>query len=203
MSTKSPTALAIAAVLITLPLALIAQAPESQQTAKMVAAQASITSTIDSQKMPPGSQFRVRLDSKVRLQNGPELPAGTMLVGQVANDDTQSTAAAKLALRFTEADLKNGQTVPIKATIVDVYKMTAAADVNDYQTPPAPHDWNSAITTVDEAGIFSGVDFHSSIDSPNSGVFVSTRKDDIKLSSQLGLELAIAARNPQEANSGQ
>jgi hypothetical protein len=202
MSNKSPTLLAIAAVLITLP-PLFAQAPQdqqaSQEAAKMVAATGSFTSVIDSQKTPPGSQFRVKVDKKIHLLNGPELPAGTMLVGQVVNDDTQSGTTAKLALNFTEADLKNGQKVPIKATIIKIYKLPDPAHVDDYSVSVIPLDWTPTTINVDQTGVLSGVDFHSSIDGPNSGVFVSTKKDNIKLSPQYGVELAIAPGDQQQA----
>jgi len=194
MNIKSSTVLAIAAVLIAPASLIFAQAPAAEA-AKMVPANASFTSVIDSQKMQVGAQFRVKLTTKVHLDNNTELPAGTILVGQIVKDDTQSGGAAKLALRFTEADLKGGKTVPIKATIVDVY---ALYNEGNNALVIHPLDWNGKTAIVDQVGVFSGVDLHSKIDSPNSGVFVSSKKNDIKLTPTIGVELAIASASGQQ-----
>jgi hypothetical protein len=46
---------------------------------------------------------------------------------------------------------------------------------------------------LDEIGVVSSVDLHSSIAGNNSGAYVSTRKDDVELSAGSELALAIAA----------
>lgn len=211
MNFKLPTALAIAAVLIALPSSGFArtadpqpndvqpsQAAQStssssatQVAAKMVSGLAVFTSEIDARKTQPGAQFQAKLLKKVQLEGGPELPAGTRLVGQIVTDDTQSTGSAKLALRFSQANLKNGQTVPIKATIVDAYHVPDDFETQ-YGEVDSPQPWDHQSIRVDQIGALSGVDLHSNITSPNSGVFVSTKKDDIKLSTSIGVELAIA-----------
>jgi len=155
--------------------------------------------------MPPGTQFHAKLQNKVRLENGAELPAGTVLAGEVVNDDTQAAGGAKFALRFTEADLKSGQTIPIKATIVDVYHVLSGDQATAYGATEGITNWDHNTTVIDQIGVLSGVDLHSNIASPNSGVFVSTRKSDVKLSPGVGVELAIAARgnDQQEGNDDQ
>jgi hypothetical protein len=207
MSFKLPTALAIAAVLVAFPSSGLAQTGNTQsgeaaqdasissgatqEAAKMVSATAVFTSEIDSRKMQPGAQFQAKLLKKVQLEGGPELPTGTVLAGQVVSDDTQSAGAAKLALRFTQADLKNGQAVPIKATIIHVYNVPDV-EASQYGASPGPESWDRQTTAIKQIDAVSGVDLHSNIASPNSGVFVSTRKDDIKLSQSTGVELVIA-----------
>ena len=196
MNIKCTTVLAIAAVLIAPASLIFAQAPAAEA-AKMVPANASFTSVIDSQKMQVGAQFRVKLTTKVHLDNNTELPAGTILVGQIVKDDTQSGGAAKLALRFTEADLKGGKTVPIKATIVDVYALYNDGMSTNNGVVTHPLDWNAKTTVVNQVGVISDVDLHSNIASSNSGVFVSTKKD-IKLTPNTGVELAIEASSGQQ-----
>jgi hypothetical protein len=203
MSRKYLTTLAIAAILVALPSAGFAQeanvqsgqdsqntqatSDAGQQAGRMVPATAVLATDIDSRKMPPGSAFQAKLQDKVRLEGGPELPAGTILSGRVVNDDTQAGGTAKLALQFTEAQLKNGQAVPIKATIFNVYNVT------DDDAPTANSlQWNGVTLGVDQIDVVSGVDLHSRIAGPNSGVFVSTKKEDIKLSRSIGVDLAIA-----------
>ena len=89
------------------------------QAAQMVPAQAVLATRIDASKMRPGTEFQATLSQAVRLDNGTELPHGTRLVGTVTSDN-MAQGRATLALRFTQADLKDGKTLPIKATIVDL-----------------------------------------------------------------------------------
>ena len=195
MSIKTPAMLAIAVLLLTSPCLLIAQsaaiAPSdaSAEAVKMVPATAVFISTIDSQKVTPGTQVKVQLKGKVRLDNGPELPSGTVLVGQVVNDSTQS-GKARLALRFTEANLKNGQTVPVKVTIFSIRKETS-----ETESAEAGGSWDKQALGVDQTEAIPGVDLHSKIASPDSGVFVSTKKDSVKFSQGVGIGLAIAPRS--------
>jgi hypothetical protein len=219
MNFKFSTALAIAAVLIAVPSSGLAQTADmqsgqaaqstsspssaTQEAAKMVSATAVFTSEIDSRKAQPGMQFQAKLLNKVQLENGPQLPAGTMLVGQIVSDDMQSAGSAKVALRFTQANLNGGQTVPIKATIINVYNVPDSSAASQYGAHSAPDSWDRQVTAIDQIDALSGVDLHSDIASPNSGVFVSTKKDDIKLSKSIGIELAIEPQaTTTQASSG-
>lgn len=200
MSIKTPVALAVAALLLTPTSLVFAQATPAQsgqtsqsaadtasatqEATKMVPATVVFLSVLDSQKATSGTQVKVKLAGKVRLENGPVLPSGTILVGQVVDDATQ-TGKVKIALRFTQADLKNGQIVPIKATIVNVA-------AGQYSVAGVSVDWDKGTLGVNQSDAIPGVDLHSKIASPNSGVFVSTKKDDIKFTQDVQLELAIA-----------
>jgi hypothetical protein len=196
MNIKTPAALAIAALLLTPSALLFAQSATtdaSQEASKMVPAKVVFLSTIDSAKSTSGTQVKVKLQGKVSLENGPVLPSGTVLVGQIVDDATQS-GKAKLALRFTEADLKNGQIVPIKATIFDVHTDTTENAVGSYNVSGMSLGWDKGTLGVNQSDAMPGIDLHSKIDSPNSGVFVSSKKD-IKFSPAVQLELAIAPRS--------
>ena len=82
--------------------------------------------------------------------------------------------------------MKDGKTLPIKATIVDV----AHPNFNTVEYP-ASNDWTSQTLTVEEPNVVSGVDLHSEIASNDSAVFVSTRKRDVKVLAGSQLKLAI------------
>jgi hypothetical protein len=166
----------------------------------MVPATAMLLETLDARKMQPGADFKAKLDNKVHLANGPELPSGSVLVGTVVNDDMNIHGNVKLAVRFTEAQLKDGQTVPIKATIVGAYTdpQEAASVYNGYTAEPS-NSWTNGTLAIDQVGVTSGVDLHSNVDSTNSGVFVTSRKDDIKLGRGSDIDLAIAAAAPNTA----
>jgi hypothetical protein len=146
---------------------------------------------LDAKKTKPGDEFRATLRATVQLKDGPELPAGTVLIGVVATDDTQMSGDTKLALRFTKAVLKDGTAVPIKAIIVGVFE-PESEDAQGNPVAPgdqARHLWNEQSPGVDEIGALEGGDLHSRISSSNSGVLVSTTKHDVKL--KWGSEIAM------------
>jgi hypothetical protein len=159
---------------------------------RMVPARAALDRDLSADKVKPGDEFRAKLAKRVQLDNGPELPAGTVLVGQVSTDDMNESGTSKLALRFTHAILKDGQTVPIKATIVAIFPPENTNADNDPVAAgdQAPNSWNDGTLAVDQINALPGVDLHSKIASRNSAVFVSNTKDNMKL--RVGSELALA-----------
>jgi predicted RecA/RadA family phage recombinase len=178
---------------------------QRQEAAEMVPAQAYLLNKLEAKDAKPGTQFTARLSETIRLKNGPELPKGTDLIGTVSTDDMQLKGTSKLALRITEARLKDGKTVPVKATIVGVYGPNAGTP-EAYNVPRGDqeaNDWTNNILAVDQLDAMSGVELHSRIDGNNSGVFVAKKKDNVKISSGTELALAIAEQgNAQTGGSG-
>ena len=165
----------------------------------MVPAQVALKGTIDAKKAQPGTTFQTTLVAKVHLSNGTDLPAGTVLVGQIAADDMQTTGDTKLAMRFTAANLKNGQVVPIKATIV---QFTKSEDVTGggYVIAAGQSDaWDSNLK-VDQKNVSNGVDFHSAATSGNSGVFVASKGKAVTLRTGSEFALAISGTGPAAAS---
>ncbi|MFZ0338983.1 MAG: hypothetical protein WAL45_13185 [Terracidiphilus sp.] len=179
----------------------VAAAKAQNEAAQMVPAAAVLTQEIDARKLHAGEQFRAQLTQAVYLKNGTALPKGTELVGTVAADKMNAGGPSTLALRFTKAIMENGRAVPIVATIFGVappaYNMAAYSD-----GPAAPDPWNATELNLDEIGVVSGFDLHSSIAGPNSAVFESTKKDEMKLADQSQLSLAIAERGASVRNGG-
>jgi hypothetical protein len=184
----------------------IAQAPQAakqplppgQRTAmRMVAAQVALRTTLDAASLKHGDLFEAKLAKKIQLSNGPLLPAGTVLVGKVAQDDMKTTGTSKFALRFMQARLKDGTLIPVKATIVGAFG-PQDLDAAENSTPGAeiPNNWNDGTLQVDQLNVTPGVDLHSSIASGNSGVFVSTKRQDVHLDAGSELALAIAYQKP-------
>jgi hypothetical protein len=204
-------ALAVATAVLALPLFVYGQNstnPSSMQTAQaplrghheaalMKPASATLVRSIDAAREQSGATVDAKLQDKVSLTNGTELPRGTMLLGKVAADDMQQMGRSKLALRFDEARLKDGSTIPIRATIVGFYGPGAA----DSEIDPGDRDvmlsngWTAKTLQMDQENVTPGVDMHSKISSQNSGVFVSSKKDDIRLSRGSEIQLAIAPAN--------
>jgi hypothetical protein len=183
------------AVALALPLFAYSQTPVAgyREATRMVRARSELTRTLDARKDHSGSAVEAKLRQNLTLTNGTKLPTGTILVGEVTMDDMQQQGLSRLALRFNQARLKNGTTVPIKATIVGFFGPGA----NDYDGYPqeggdqVPNSWTDGTLQVDQINVVGGVDLHSKISSANSGVFVSTKKDNVKLEKGSELQFAI------------
>jgi hypothetical protein len=173
-------------------------APGASEAKKMVPALAALSGVVDAKTAGPGQPIQAVLHGKVKLKDGTQLPSGTVLTGAVAKDDMQLEGPSKLALLFTSAKLKNGNIVPIKATIMGVYPPD-----NDVYEPwedtgtPALQLWNSTVLQMDQIDALKGVDLRSDIASADSGVLVSHKKNDVKLVRGSELVLVIA---PQSAD---
>jgi hypothetical protein len=76
--------------------------------------------------------------------------------------------------------------------------------MNSYdESQQIPNSWNDGTLQVDQIGAVKDIDLHSRISSHNSGVFVSTKKHDVKIPAGSEIALAIAARpNAAAMNSG-
>jgi hypothetical protein len=171
---------------------------------RMVPARAALKFTLSADKLADGAAFEARLANRTQLINGPLLPAGTRLVGTVVRDDTNNNGASTLALRFDTAYLKDGMTVPIKATIVGAYGPEEINGSGWTVTPgdQVPNTWNDGTLRIDNIGVLHGVDLHSAIASPNSGVFVSETGRTVKIVAGSEFALAIAARHDADQVSG-
>jgi hypothetical protein len=174
---------------------------------QMVGTRAGLVTTIDAKDAHAGQQFEAKLPRKVHLKDGTELPGGTMLIGKIGTDDMNVQGKSKLVLCINEARLKDGKTVPVKATVVGIYP--AGTQTSEYYMGSAtgdqvPNPWHNGVTKIDELDALHNVDLHSNLKSSNSGVLVSNKDDNIKLKSGTELALAIAEEpaNTQQSNNG-
>jgi hypothetical protein len=205
--------LAIASALLALPLFAYSQnasTPDSQYTqasqeaSLMKPAQATLVNSLDAKKDQTGATIDAKLNQKVKLVNGTELPKGTILEGQIVKDDMQVEGTSKLALRFDQAKLKDGKTVPVRATIVGFYGPGSVdMEIGDDEDGALPNDWTAKTLQFDQLGVTKDVDLHSKIASENSGVFVSTKRDDVKLRAGSEIQFAIGSGSNQTAKAGQ
>jgi hypothetical protein len=170
-------------------------ASASQEAAQMVPAEVHLVKALDARKVHEGDQFETIVDSTIHLSNGTELPHGTIVVGTVTTDQMRATGGSSLALEFTQARLKDGKVVPIHAMIAGI--TGPPSDMGYMEGTPAPPNWNRSSFQVDDIGVLSHVDLHSRIAGANSGVLVSSTRDDVKLSAGSRMALAIAAENSQ------
>ncbi len=181
------------------PNASSALAAAKREATRMVPASAVLVQQIDARKVHSGQQFRARLTQTVRLKNGAVLPKGTTLIGTIAKDAMHPDGTSRLILQFTQADMKNGKTIPVVAAIMGV-SQPAVWELDD--STEYPDTWDGTTLKVDEINAVSDFDLNSMIAGPNSGVFVSKKKDEVKLDNQTQLSLAIAAQDAHEQNGG-
>src|ERR1700756_497303 len=160
----------------------------------MVPGRATLARTLDAHSIHNGDEFRATLSDNVRLDNGVELRRGDALVGKVVSDDTNTSGNSRLAVRFTEVDRKNGQNIPIKATIVALYNPNQFLTDSASEPEQVPNSWTDKTLSVDQLGVVNGVDLHSQIASENSGVFVTKTKKDVKIPAGSEIAFAISAQ---------
>jgi len=150
--------------------------------ANMVPAQASLAQTIDASKIQQGQPVKATLSDKVKLKDGTELPRGAVLVGTA--DSAEANGKSTLTLHFTQAQLKDGKTIAVAVTIVD---LVPASNVQ-YTTVAT---WNPTMLQVLQQNVLNGVDLESHIGGSTSGTFVAARKNSLKLAKGCALTLAI------------
>jgi len=165
----------------------------SNQAMQMVPAQADLTNTLDSRNARVDQKVEATLNSKVELKNGPVLPKDTVLVGEVIENQTSNNnQPSVLTLRFTQADLKNGKTIPIKATIVGLYSAQSHYQPFSGMMTQTPNYWTPQTLQVDQINALHSVDLHSKIAEHNSGVVRSNKH--IRFLPGTEFSLAIAER---------
>jgi len=170
-------------------------ATQDSAAAQMVPAQAVLEKNLDSRTAQPGQQFRATLSDTIQLKNGPELPRGTALVGTIVTDNAHASGSSTLAVRFTQANLKDGKSIPIVATIVGIAPPKSNDGAFDTNGVAPPKTWDGKTLQSDVVGAEAGVDLHSKIAGDNSGVFVATKKSDVKLVAYSEFALAIGAQS--------
>ena len=170
-------------------------ASEQAEAQQMVPAQATFDKSFDAKKAQQGQQFEVTLNQNVKLKDGEELPHGTVLEGKVVTDNVQSSSGSKLVLRFAQAHLKDGKTIPIRATITGVYSQ-GSLDA-EYGS-----DWTPTQIDIEQEGAMHGVDLHSRIGAENSGTFEAKNKGDVKFDRGSALSLAIAPGQSSSSGKG-
>lgn len=157
---------------------------------RMVLARAAFPRALDSSSVHTGDKFRTILSQNVRLDNGVQLHKGDALLGEVVADDTNVPGNVRLAIRFTEVAPKKGQSIPIKAMIIALHGPDQLATADS---------WSDGTLKIDQPGVMRGIDLHSRVASQNSGVFVSTEKDNIKIPGGSEVALAIAPQGNVES----
>lgn len=109
-----------------------------QRNIQMVGARATLSKSLDAKKLKQGDPVTAKLQDDVKASGAPELPKNTVLMGHV--DQVQASehkSDSSLQVTFDKAQLKSGQQVPIKATIMQIAPPPNAMAMNDAGGAPA------------------------------------------------------------------
>lgn len=94
---------------------------QQQRTIQLVRAQASLDTTLDAKKAKQGEPVKAKLQENVQIPEAQALPKNTVLEGHVDQvQPSENKGDSTVVITFDKAKLKNGQEVPIKATVLQV-----------------------------------------------------------------------------------
>ena len=150
----------------------------------MVSAQTVFNKSLEGKNLKPGQEFEVSLVQKIKLNDGQELPKGTVLVGTIVTDDMQA-GNSKLTLRFVQARVKDGKTIPIQAVVTGLY------DQGSLNAQYGNNGWAPGQVHVQQDKAAGGLALHSQVGSSESGTLES-KKDNVKIDRGSSMFVAIA-----------
>jgi hypothetical protein len=88
---------------------------------QLVGARAWLNKGLDAKKAKQGDPVTAKLQDDVKIPDSVELPKNTVLVGHVDQvQPSQNKSDSTVQVTFDKAQLKNGQQIPIKATIMQI-----------------------------------------------------------------------------------
>ncbi|MGH9586846.1 MAG: hypothetical protein ACRD3F_07820 [Acidobacteriaceae bacterium] len=169
----------------------------STENVQLVSADAQLTHKIDSKTATQGQKVKAKLTSDVKAANGMKLDKGTMLLGTVAKvERSNGNGPSQISLVFDQARLKDGRTIPVKATLLGAYPSNAGdyfaeTGTNGNLMPGEPHRISAQEKIDQMPGTLSHVGMHSAVQSNVSATFISKDRD-IDLRKGTRLQVAIA-----------
>lgn len=91
------------------------------QTIQMVPANAELSKALDAKKAKQGDEVDAKLQDDVKGANAQELPRNTVLEGHIDQvQPSESKSNSTLVVTFDKAKLKDGEELPIKATVLSI-----------------------------------------------------------------------------------
>jgi hypothetical protein len=111
---------------------------QPQHKIQLVQAQAQLNNTLDTKKAKQGEPVTAKLEENVQIPDAQVLPKNTVLEGHV--DQVQASdhkSDSMVVVTFDKAKLKDGQELPIKATIIAVSEPSMLQQQNGGGGAPA------------------------------------------------------------------
>lgn len=167
------------------------------QNVQLVSADAQLAHKIDTRTASQGQTVKAKLTSSVKTAQGMKLDKGTILIGKVEQvQRSNDNGPSRLSIVFDQAQLKDGKTIPVKATLLGAYPSNAG----DYYAETGsngnfmvgqPHRISSQEKVDQMPGTLSHVGMHSAVQSNVSATFIS-KDHNIDLRKGTRLQVAIA-----------
>lgn len=149
---------------------------------------------LDAKTAKQGDAVEAKLDDSVKTPDGTRLPRGTKLLGAVtAVQPFQNGGSSSVSLRFDQARLKDGKTVPVKVTVIAAYPNdeNQLAAYGQQTMGSAPSQVPTQDRFDQEPGILGQISMNSQVIDHNSATFSSSRSD-VKLQPGTFLQIGIA-----------
>jgi hypothetical protein len=139
------------------------------QNEQLMAGTATLDHQLDTRSATAGQIITAKLSQEIVTPGGVKLPRGTELVGHI--DQAQASkgkSSAEIDLTFDKAQLKDGKSLPIKATLVQI---------SEAYSVEAPQTVVTADAVYDQKDVLPGIDLYSKVQADNSGKLVSKNKN--------------------------
>ena len=183
----------------------LASSQPSSQSWQLEGVNARLDHTLDVQSAHVGERVEVKLDRGVTMANGTKLPGGTEVWGKVERVQASSNGGPSvLTLRFTTAQLKNGQKVPVKVAVISAFPASAGSSYLNGMggaLAPAPRHINPQDRYTQEPGLLSHIEMKSRVQGRNSATFTE-ENGNVKLNRGTYLQLAIGLDNGSNLRNG-
>jgi hypothetical protein len=151
---------------------------------QLVAANAELQTNINAKTAKAGDVVTAKLTGSVHIPGGEKLRRNSLLIGRIDQvQAAQNNGISTVVLTFDKAQLKDGQPIAIKSTIVGIYP-------EDTSVPPT--DLNPQLQVEQEPAGAHGYSLTSDVQGSNSGVLKADGKD-IRLQSGTELQFAMAS----------
>lgn len=157
----------------------------------LVGVNARLDHTISSQSAKVGETVTAKLKEKVTV-DGVKLPKNTTLIGTVTEaKSSENRGPSSLVLTFTEAELKGGKKIKVKATVIAAYPADQAdQSVNSNQFLPLPPATVSSDFAADQSGALGKISLSSSAQKDSSVTFTQ-KKGNFRLDAGTYLQMGI------------
>ncbi|MFY9745588.1 MAG: hypothetical protein WA891_17040 [Acidobacteriaceae bacterium] len=159
-------------------MAQFSQPTQSGSSRQLVGVTARLGKALDSQNAKQGEAVQAKLDRTVKVTEDMKLPRGTELLGTIAAvEPSLNGGPSSMSLRFDQAKMKDGKTVPVKVTVIAAYPSdeNLEATYGNETMGSAPRHVQGQDKFDQEPGLLSKVSMTSRVSGHNSATF--SRKD--------------------------
>lgn len=184
---------------VSLGLAILSLSAAAASAQSLSGVNTKLLTPLNSQTAKVGQAVAVKLDQSVKITSGQTLPKGTELLGTISEvKAAQGRTPASVAVVFTTAQLKDGNKIPVKATLLGATPPAGGLNTDESKMAPAQVDQRYAVDQ--EPGALPGVALKASVQDPASGTF-SKDNGNFKLATGSNLQVGVGPASAAGATS--